>query len=1366
MNTPTESKYEYELKPRWIIRGTLTTTAAMHIGSGASELDENLAHDQKDPKSEQGTVSLVVRDHKGMPCVPGSAIKGVLRHYADTCGATAYAKSKGDKAIQMIFGEHGSKHADHHAGFVDFLPAFFVSAPQAKQNVHEGMPGYSQNKATGIIGASARERTTGAVAAQKLFHYEAVPDGTMFEVELDTEGLEADEVIILLNLMQGFTGKADSLSLGAKQAAGFGMMEWECKTVKCLTPKMARKWWGGINQGTVNSRWQDYAEDVSFGVDGSHRPVLNLPDGVRVGPCFSIKETIAIAATIQMDGPFLVGERVEKKRESDPDLYPRRTQDGKIELPGSSLHGALRSQSERICRTLGLEVPEGHLAPAYKEREKQKQDIVSWLFGAPGWRSALKVHSFTTTDSPALDALPVQDFVALDRFHGGVSGSAKFNVGHVLDPTLSGAMSVDMRRLKISGNHEAALGLLALTLRDLDEGDIPLGYGAAAKGYGQVDAAKTRTLKALEDELRKNHITVDSAVGAFRVYCKKALYKPVRPEPVEGPPCSGGEPASGSTGSPRTDGSSSGTVELPAKQTAPLVASSSAGVQLTVNPAAGHGDFHNPYAFLPVAVPTDKANWTNRAEFDQRNLGHHSHDRYALKDADGNPVYSGRIICRLKNNTPLAVGGKQTRNGNNPATVQPFKLGNDIALPATSLRGMIGSLIEAASQSSMRVLEDRQLSTRRLVNDAPLSAMGRVVEYNGELRLEPLCLPTLPNNSVPEEFRKMFPQNGRAPFKVLFADRRAPTPAENTFFSAHTSPSTAYYLNVPAATVDKNWQINFNGAALHRRGGQILGIQNPPANPPSAAPIPNGVSGIIRIMHCTERERGLPRLRKHEVWLPMTQEQMDLPVSFCDKDKSLTQEEINISNYYRNKIFPIATVAIERFEMLADERTESQDNDRGLPQEKILPYHPLGTQRNSKKVKTGRKTFKETGRALRIKPGDIVYFRPSDDGKSVAEIAFSSIWRSRIEQGNQSYGVHKFFRAIDPELLPFNSDREKISPAEWLLGFVSSGKKGGQEIDSKMSAFAGKMRFSFGLSAQPIQLLPEVPLKILASPKPPSPAMYFKPQNGSGYVSKPQLASNPGGYVPNGRKVYLHALRENGNLKGLSDNGAPETLNNGNEPWRSNGGNNNQKVQVAPIPKDSEFCFHIDFDNLDRSELELLCFALQPCEKYEHRLGMGRSLGLGSVSVIPEALLLVDRAARYGWDDFTKDVQRYHAVWQNSARPANSVVHGRYKEALEAASAAGYTTPASVSDLAKGGAVKVKGLSDALWRAIVLTGSPDAVKKPVHYPQLAERSIEAETYKWFVENDKPATTKQFVAPFADTSASIEPMKRHPSPPPK
>ena len=80
-----------------------------------------------------------------------------------------------------------------------------------------------------------------------------------------------------------------------------------------------------------------------------------------------------------------------------------------------------------------------------------------------------------------------QEFVAIDRFHGGGKNSAKFNADHAVSPVLNGWISVDLERLSLSQSKDAAMGLIIYLLRDLAEGDITFGAKSSI-GFGRLFA--------------------------------------------------------------------------------------------------------------------------------------------------------------------------------------------------------------------------------------------------------------------------------------------------------------------------------------------------------------------------------------------------------------------------------------------------------------------------------------------------------------------------------------------------------------------------------------------------------------------------------------------------------------------------------------------------------------------------------------------------------------------------------------------------------------------------------------------------------------------------------------------------------------
>ena len=71
--------------------------------------------------------------------------------------------------------------------------------------------------------------------------------------------------------------------------------------------------------------------------------------------------------------------------------------------------------------------------------------------------------------------------------------------------------------------------------------------------------------------------------------------------------------------------------------------------------------------------------------------------------------------------------------------VRPFLIAGQPAIPASSLRGLISSIVEAASNSSFRVLVNRLYSVRATMEEF-LPAIGMiVVQPGGERTLRPLA---------------------------------------------------------------------------------------------------------------------------------------------------------------------------------------------------------------------------------------------------------------------------------------------------------------------------------------------------------------------------------------------------------------------------------------------------------------------------------------------------------------------------------------------------------------------------------------------------------------------------------------------------
>jgi hypothetical protein len=228
--------------------------------------------------------------------------------------------------------------------------------------------------------------------------------------------------------------------------------------------------------------------------------------------------------------------------------------------------------------------------------------------------------------------------------------------------------------------------------------------------------------------------------------------------------------------------------------------------------------FYNPYHFVPVTAPAPKPavgkpavgklapvvpgeTSVSRKAFQAGKPAHVTHERYVRG------THSGRLIVRLTTVTPTVIGAKQEPDkGSEHPRVHPFRIDGRAAIPASTLRGLVGSVMETASNGPLRVLEDRSYSFRRKMEES-LSAIGLIVDENGVKKLKPMCLPTLESRdggrtfAVDARFRKVFPV---PQFKVFFGDKAG-------IRSPHFAYTTATDLSQAVAMPVK--QLAWNGNA-------------------------------------------------------------------------------------------------------------------------------------------------------------------------------------------------------------------------------------------------------------------------------------------------------------------------------------------------------------------------------------------------------------------------------------------------------------------------------------------------------------------------------------------------------------------------
>lgn len=477
-----------------MITGTLKLRTPLHIGTG---------------NSTETVDDLLRRDAQGRLLIPGASVAGALRaiatRLAPRLGGSVCLALKGTEYGSRVcgcltcelFGDVNPQETDGEASGVIVYDAVLNKNPETQ--IRDGV---GVDRASGV--AARKERLK--------FDLEVLPKDTEFKLrmELDRRLTDNERALQLLAVSlaeweggRGAVGGRVGRGLGALDLTSVYFNEQKLETVESLVDflKTGPDWQGNGGDG----RW------VETQVTAARSHVQAWSDE-RDAPV--ARSWVLAEFTLAADGPFLINDPVRSGQggfDHAPLLAAYRKGATPV-LPGSSLRGVLRSQAERIARTMATLADAGdgtHFkmsCPACnpltmttsdevascssfirKLRMKERQDLerkgaedklclACRLFGSTWSGSRLRVEDAYML--PGTGMQKVMDFLAIDRFTGGGREGAKFDVAVLWEPQF---------RVRLFADNPQAweLGWLALVLRDLHEGLAPLGSGSA-KGFGQA----------------------------------------------------------------------------------------------------------------------------------------------------------------------------------------------------------------------------------------------------------------------------------------------------------------------------------------------------------------------------------------------------------------------------------------------------------------------------------------------------------------------------------------------------------------------------------------------------------------------------------------------------------------------------------------------------------------------------------------------------------------------------------------------------------------------------------------------------------------------------------------------------------------
>lgn len=534
---------------------------------------------------------------------------------------------------------------------------------------------------------------------------------------------------------------------------------------------------------------------------------------------------------------------------------------------------------------------------------------------------------------------------------------------------------------------------------------------------------------------------------------------------------------------------------------------------------------YNPYAMVPLKQLnadklSDKLSTYPRGSYPTGNTRH---------DITLPHCYSGMLTCRLTTMTDVFVGAgvdlEQPHSPSDSKTYLHYQRGDELAFPASSIRGMIGSVMETISQSRLRVVEDQTYSVRRTFKNS-LSALGEI-KYNEADNTYSLMPLTLPHARLHNK-KLSFGKNGKETEKWKKVFKDIPLSECIALKPPHSRNNehgkTIHYASpFNAETVDSS---NLNFKNFYSSRGMLLG-QYIDWNKDTH-------QAKLRVMQWHKNPK--PRNYRHSIGIP----------------KVITQRQV-----------------------------------LSIPKKVVKDFLFMLSQAQEDLKKDGKQVARPKGYDCHLRKGQIVYFDVNAAGTEVTDLSYAAIWRKR-------YHIQNAYQALPDAMLPWGEQNtDLLTPAEALLGVVEEGKSGQQRN------LASRLRFTDAIAVNKKGLQQRqkqgknITLKTLSTPKLPSSNLYFSAD----------------GNTLNGRKHYLHQQH------GTVDN---------HPVYQSRSDDNPQlKVRCNPVSANQVTTFDIHFHNLNENELKLLAASISPNKTFQHKLGLGKPLGLGSVKLAIQSVKLL-----------------------------------------------------------------------------------------------------------------------------------------------
>lgn len=692
--------------------------------------------------------------------------------------------------------------------------------------------------------------------------------------------------------------------------------------------------------------------------------------------------------------------------------------------------------------------------------------------------------------------------------------------------------------------------------------------------------------------------------------------------------------------------------------------------------------FYNPYNFIP-ATPRD----TKHPE-----LGDHEPPAHGWLAPE---LYTGVLKVKMTCVTPLILLDHLNVSVSNKHKTYPVRTNPDGSpgLSPTAIKGMLSNAFEIVTNSRWRVYHQwaKPISFRKKVDDALSMVPARVKDDGSGIELL-----TNPNASVlprqngdrwePPHAKGGIGSHMYAAWLPMDDERRLPNHGERVFFWTKRVQVDKMVRKVriqytydrvvewrrgkgmqrlPDGAIDKKPSNTDSDTGLVVLEGtdELVGYTIE-ANYDGHTEVGSAVDGPFLGYACVSNRSFM---NKHDERIFFARSVTSTIASGSDEYKKIKESyEALVTDYHRVHE--------------ADDKAERKGPDPDSPNYKVARV-VWGRHVGFK----GSKKDEVLQRELRtLKPGDLLYVKVLK-GQPVAGYP-AMISRQLFETSP--------LEALDASLAPAGSLSEH-SPADRVFGWVHQKPAGVEDAADKedLRAYKGNLRITnVRMSDGPGVVAGHLTLPILGSPKPSYVRFYCKgPGNSEVYSSSDKRDDAfTGGRGPRGRKVYPHQT-----------------------DWRSPAcappGSQNCTIEGLVGVK-TVFEFDVHVKNLSRMELGALLGLLNLGDNHFLKLGYGKPLGFGSVT-----LELVEDQSKValgsGWAEYFKEAD---------ALNPNTVV-------LDEISAGFWTEERRRLP----------------YIAAFLRACQGFPHPQTRYPSCLrnDQPMTTDQYKWFVENEKPGKQK-------------------------